>query len=259
MRIRQREIYKMIIKAPQPFTFEAADSNRAVLLLHGFTGNTNDVKRLGRYLNQQGYTVHAPLYKGHGVDPETLIHTAPEEWWQSAIEGYEYLRSLGYEKIAVGGVSLGGAFSLRLAEKFETTGVLTMSAPAIAKTRDSLNKRIVDYAINFKKLQGTYNPISDDIALLQEEYDMPELARLQSIINDTSDKLSTIKSPVHILRGMKDDEYYCESADIIYSGVTSRIKSVKSFINTGHIMTLGEERDLVYQEVQYFLDGLQWN
>lgn len=58
---------------------------------------------------------------------------------------------------------------------------------------------------------------------------------------------------------MKDDEFYCESADIIYSGVKSRIKSVKSFINTGHIMTLGEERDLVYKEVQYFLDGLDWS
>lgn len=249
----------MIIKAPQPFTFEAPDSNRAVLLLHGFTGNTNDVKRLGRYLNQQGYTVHAPLYKGHGVDPETLIHTAPEDWWQSAIEGYRYLQSLGYTKIAVGGVSLGGAFSLRLAEEFETTGVLTMSAPALAKNRDSLNKRIVDYAINFKKLQGTYNPIADDVEVLKEEYDMPELTRLQHIINDTSEKLSSIQSPVHILRGMKDDDYYCESADIIYSAVKSRIKSVKSFVNTGHIMTLGEERDRVYEEVRYFLDGLNWN
>ena len=59
----------MKIIAPKPFTIESG--KRAVLLLHGFTGNPNDVKRLGRYLAERNYTVHAPLYKGHGLDPLT--------------------------------------------------------------------------------------------------------------------------------------------------------------------------------------------
>lgn len=37
----------MQLKAPEPFTFESGD--RAVLLLHGFTGNTADVRMLGRF------------------------------------------------------------------------------------------------------------------------------------------------------------------------------------------------------------------
>ena len=36
----------MQIKKPQPFTFE--EGERAVLLLHGFTGHTADVRMLGR-------------------------------------------------------------------------------------------------------------------------------------------------------------------------------------------------------------------
>ncbi|BBP92335.1 hypothetical protein BsIDN1_59530 [Bacillus safensis] len=51
----------MKVVTPKPFTFKGGE--KAVLLLHGFTGNTADVRMLGRYLNDRGYTCHAPQYK----------------------------------------------------------------------------------------------------------------------------------------------------------------------------------------------------
>ena len=51
----------MKLASPKPFTFEGGD--RAVLLLHGFTGNSADVRMLGRFLEKKGYTCHAPIYK----------------------------------------------------------------------------------------------------------------------------------------------------------------------------------------------------
>ncbi|MFD3204252.1 alpha/beta hydrolase, partial [Bacillus sp. LR_5] len=88
----------MKVVTPKPFTFKGGD--KAVLLLHGFTGNTADVRMLGRYLNERGYTCHAPQYEGHGVPPEELVHTGPEDWWKNVMDGYEYLKSEGYESIA---------------------------------------------------------------------------------------------------------------------------------------------------------------
>lgn len=246
----------MKIIPPKPFTIEAG--KRAVLLLHGFTGNTNDVKRLGRYLADRNYTVHAPLYKGHGVDPLTLIKTDPLEWWNSAVEGYDELRSKGYEEIAVAGVSLGGVFSLRLGEERPTKAIVTMSAPALSKSVDSLQQRIISYTINYKKLTGTFNEVEDNPETLAKRFRMPKLEYLQGIINDTSSKLNQIETPVHILRGLNDDDYYCESADYIYNSVNSRIKSVKSFINSGHILTVDRERDLVFEEVYHFFESLKW-
>ena len=70
----------MRITKPKPFFFEAG--KRAVLLLHGFTGNSSDVRMLGRFLEKNGYTSLAPHYKGHGVPPEELIKTGPTDWWQ---------------------------------------------------------------------------------------------------------------------------------------------------------------------------------
>lgn len=41
----------MQIRLPEPFFFE--EGNRAVLLLHGFTGNSSDVRQLGRFLQKR--------------------------------------------------------------------------------------------------------------------------------------------------------------------------------------------------------------
>lgn len=247
----------MKIIPPKPFTIEKG--NRAVLLLHGFTGNTNDVKRLGRFLSDRNYTVHAPLYKGHGGDPNTLIQTDPLEWWNSVLEGYDVLRNSGYDEIAVAGVSLGGIFSLKLGEERPTKAIVAMSAPALAKSVDSLQSRIIDYTIKYKKLSGTFNEDTDNPQELAKKFRMPSLEYLQGMINDTSAKLETIQTPVHILRGLRDDDYYCESADLIYNSVKSRIKSVKSFINSGHILTLDQEKELVFEEIYRFFEGLKWN
>ena len=45
----------MKIAAAKPFTFEAG--KRAILLLHGFTGTTADVRMLGRFLEKRGILV----------------------------------------------------------------------------------------------------------------------------------------------------------------------------------------------------------
>ncbi|KQU57641.1 hypothetical protein ASG66_18000 [Bacillus sp. Leaf406] len=83
----------MKVVAPKPFTYKEGD--RAVLLLHGFTGSTVDVKGLGRVLRQAAFTCHAPLYRGHGGEAEVLIQTTLDEWWRDALEGYQYLLELG--------------------------------------------------------------------------------------------------------------------------------------------------------------------
>lgn len=41
----------MQIKLPKPFFFE--EGKRAVLLLHGFTGNSSDVRQLGRFYKRK--------------------------------------------------------------------------------------------------------------------------------------------------------------------------------------------------------------
>ena len=57
------------------------------------------MKKLGEFLSKRGYTVHAPIYSGHGVEPEALLETRPEDWWNDVVEGYNFLKVKAMRKL----------------------------------------------------------------------------------------------------------------------------------------------------------------
>src|SRR5690625_208352 len=147
----ERGIWRLKIKRPEPFTFEAGP--RAVLLLHGFTGHSADVRMLGRFLEKKGYTSHAPIYKGHGVPPEHLINTTASDWWKDAINGYDHLQELGYEEIAVAGLSLGGILSLKIASERPVKAVMPICTPIYFDNVKRLMGRFKQFAKEYKQLE----------------------------------------------------------------------------------------------------------
>ncbi|WP_342047617.1 alpha/beta hydrolase [Bacillus sp. OTU530] len=246
----------MKIVSAKPFTYRGG--NKAVLLLHGFTGNTRDVKMLGRYLHERDYTCHSPLYRGHGLEPEELIHTNPENWWQDVLNGYHFLQDEGFKEIAVVGVSLGGVFSLKAGAELPVKAVVSMCAPVRGKNIDRLWKRVLDYAERYKKLEGkNEEQISTEINELKKT-PMHSLRELQQMIDHMNEKLSLISSPTLVLQGGLDDYLYTESARVIYDNLKTKYKQLKWYEQSGHIITLDKEREKVYEDVYIFLNGLNW-
>ncbi|HET7578361.1 MAG TPA: alpha/beta fold hydrolase [Bacillales bacterium] len=246
----------MKIIAPKPFTYRGG--NKAVLLLHGFTGNTGDVRRLGRHIQQHGYTCHAPLFNGHGGTPGQLLQTGPEDWWQDVIQGYNALKAEGYRDIAVAGVSMGGVFSLKIATEWPVKGIISMSAPAKEKSIDDLYERVRNYARSYKKMEEkNADQIEAELKEL-EQAPMPFLKNLQQIIIETSQKLNRITAPIFILQGCLDQDLYKESARWIAQNVSSEKKQIKWYEQSGHLITLGKEREKVYEDIENFLNSLDW-
>ncbi|WP_240375623.1 alpha/beta hydrolase [Bacillus piscicola] len=241
----------MKIVAPKSFTYKGGD--RAVLLLHGFTGSTADVRMLGRFLEKRGFTCHAPLYKGHGTDPQRLLETGPDEWWQDAVAGYHFLKEEGFEDIAVAGISLGGVFALKVGAELPVKGVVTMSAPTEGKTADDLRKRVIDYARAHKKMGGMeVGKIQSELKKLEQQ-PMPFLPALREVIEEVSEKLGTITAPVFVIQGLLDDPLYVDSAKRIFEEVQTEEKQLNWYEKSGHIITLGEERERVYEDIYQFL------
>ena len=85
-----------------------------------------------------------PHYKGHGVPPEELIQTGPEEWWEDVLAGYNQLKEAGYDEIAVAGLSLGGVFSLKLGYNMPVKGIVTMCAPMTMRTTDLMYEGVLE-------------------------------------------------------------------------------------------------------------------
>ena len=239
-----------------PFFFEAGP--RAVLLLHGFTGSSADVRMLGRFLEKHGYTSLAPHYKGHGVPPEELIATSPDDWWQDVINGYNKLKQAGYEEIAIAGLSLGGVFSLKLATSHPVKGVVTMCSPMTMRTTDIMFEGVLDYAKQYKKQQGkSEQEIELEIEAIKQQ-GMVSLPQLQQLINDVRQMIDLLYAPILVIQSRHDNVIDPDSANIIYNSVESIDKTIRWFEESGHVITLDKEKDKLHEEVLTFLNTLDW-
>lgn len=246
----------MKLASPKPFTFEGGD--RAVLLLHGFTGNSADVRMLGRFLEKKGYTCHAPIYKGHGVPPEQLVRTGPEDWWKDVMAAYQHLKDQGYEKIAAVGLSLGGVFSLKLAYTLPILGVVPMCAPMYIKSEEIMCQGILAYAREYKKReQKSPEQIAEEMMEFKKT-PMNTLKALQDLIRDVRNNVDMIYAPTFVVQARHDEMINTDSANIIYNGVESTLKEIKWYEDSTHVITLDKQRDELHEDVYNFLEQLDW-
>ncbi|SHM94465.1 alpha/beta hydrolase [Gracilibacillus kekensis] len=246
----------MKMKQPQPFMFEGDE--RAVLLLHGFTGHSADVRMLGRHLNSLGYTCYAPIYRGHGTSPEELVEATAEQWWEDVLEAYQHLQEKGYQKIAVAGLSLGGVLGLRLACNNPLQGVVTMCSPMFFDNEEQLTIGFRQFAKEYKQLE------KKDEETIKEEVDnlltnSKELfQQIEKSITRVKENVDMLYTPTFVAQATHDQMINPKSANYIYENVESDNKHIKWYENAGHAITFSKDKDQLHQDVEEFLASLDW-
>lgn len=248
---------KLKIVAPKPFTFYRGP--RAVLLLHGFTGNSADVRMLGRALEKHGYTCHAPIYRGHGKAPEELLKYTPDDWWEDVVQAYDDLKNMGHDEIAVAGLSLGGLFSLKLGYSKPVKGIVPMCAPMYFKNKDVLYQGVLQFAREFKEKEGK---TKEQIEKEMSAFDSKELQQLlkdnEQLVDEVKKNIDMIYAPIFIVQAKNDQMVNIDSAKIIYNEVESTEKSIKMYEESGHVITLDKEREQLHEDILQFLNSLDW-
>src|SRR5690242_1181338 len=117
-----------IIPTAEPFFFLGDSSKPACLLIHGFTGTPKEMRWMGEFLNQQGYTCLGIRLAGHATDPEDMIRSRWSDWAASVEDGYQILRGVS-DTIFLIGLSMGGSLSLLMSTRLNVKGVVAMSTP----------------------------------------------------------------------------------------------------------------------------------
>ncbi|AKL91299.1 carboxylesterase [Staphylococcus capitis] len=244
----------MQIKLPRPFFFE--EGKRAVLLLHGFTGNSADVRQLGRYLQKKGYTSYAPQYEGHAAPPEEILKSSPYVWFKDVLDGYDYLVEQGYDEIAVAGLSLGGVFALKLSLNRDVKGIITMCAPMDGKTEDTIYDGFLDYARNFKKYEGKDQETIDKE--MKDFHPTETLKELSETLLRGKEQVDEVIEPILVIQAEQDKMIDPQSANYIYEHVDSDEKDIKWYHESGHVITIDKEKEQVFEDVYQFLESLDW-
>lgn len=242
---------------PKPFTFKT-EGTRAILLLHGYTGNSADVRMLGRFLEKKGYTSHAPIYRGHGKTPEELLKATPEEWWEDVQAAHKHLVDLGYDEIAVAGLSLGGALGLKLATLEKIKAVITMCTPMFFDNEQQLTVGFRKYATEFKQLER-----KEDATIKREvdelfEYAPNTFEKVGQFITNVKHELDLVYSPTFVVQARKDQIINTESAPYIHDHIQSDEKKIKWYEKSGHVITLDQEKDQLHEDIYQFLESIDW-
>ncbi len=238
----------------ESFNLEGTN-NIGVLLVHGFTATTAEVRLLAEFLNEKGFTVHAPLLPGHATTPVELNHTNRQAWIDAVEGAYKTLRQ-EVEMVFVGGESMGAVLSLNLAASYpEIAGILTF-APAIAVPLTRF-ERIMGRL--YANVRMSLPKGSIDVPDKWQGYpDNPLLAanQLFKLQDDTRKLLSKINQPVLIVQGRLDTAISPESGAIIMEGVSSKDASLFWMEESTHVVLLDKEWEQIAEIALAFIQRI---
>jgi carboxylesterase len=224
-----------------------------ILLLHGYTATTAEVRLLGKRMHEKGYTVAGPLLAGHGTHPDDLNHVRWRDWVDSAEKMYTQLAAR-CQQVFVGGESMGGVIALDLASRHpEITGIL-LYAPAIQLTMTPLEKIKLYAGSLFISEVARASLDSKDV--WQGYPGLPlkgaiELLRMQGAVRK---HLPQIRQPVIVFQGRRDTTVQAGAGDVILQGVRSTLKEHHWMEKSAHAITLDCELDVVTELTVNFID-----
>ncbi len=213
-------------------SFHLKAGKTGVLLLHGFTATTFEVRGLAERLHAAGYTVSAPLLPGHGAKPDDLNHVRWQDWVRTAEEALEQLKK-ECDPVFVGGESMGGLLALRLAEKNEDIHGLLLYAPAVINLKLILTP-ILKHFIKFSKKNN-----GDDLYEWQGYPVNPVAgaAELFSLQRQTVADLKSVRQRVIIFQGRNDHTVVPAGARYLFDRISSTEKQL-IWYECGHCVLL---------------------
>jgi len=235
--------------------FFLAGGSTGVLLIHGYTATTIEVRGLGDYLNQHGLTISAPLLPGHGTCPEDLVNVKWKDWAVAAEKAYLDLAQK-CSRVIVGGESLGALVALYLASRYPQIERVILFAPALQVKKIWRAPLLAPFIKIRPKGYGGTDPEGH---LPWQGYTVvvvPAAAQLRKFQKVVRRLLPEVYQPLLIFQGRLDRTIDPMGAQTVYDRAGSLTKELVWLSQSGHTVLLGVERDFIYKQSLAFLqDG----
>jgi len=223
---------------------------KGILLVHGFTATTAEVRILAESFRTLNWTVSAPLLPGHGTHPQEMNRVKYHHWIECVNEAYLALKKQCHF-VVVAGESMGAVLCLYLAQKYTKISAILLYSPAV-KIKNLCFSKLIKYLFPMLK-KPNYYP-QDKFWQGYRVYPMNaahEFYKLQRIV---ARNLPMIKQPALILHGKYDKTIDPDSAQMVYNQIRSQKKRISCLPNSGHVMLLGPEIEDVVDITREFLN-----
>lgn len=255
-----------LISTAEPFFLPGDRSKPACLLIHGFTGTPKEMKWMGEFLNQQGYTCLGVRLAGHATDPEDMIRSRWTDWVASVEDGFQLLHGLT-DNIFLIGLSMGGILALFTSTRLvpRVKGVIAMSTPSRLPTDYpiwfiELISKVIRYRPKSKEPPGSgwfdKTAYKDHVAYARNP--VRSTAELKKLILEMRAALPKVNVPV-LLMHSKDEKYIlADNAEDIYAGLANASDKTKLYLTgSGHVLPRDASREQVFQAALAFIQRIE--
>ncbi len=275
-----REDRRLINAIPDSSFFLEGDKNLC-FLIHGLTGTAKEMSSVGSRLNKQGFSVAAPMMKGHNQSISVLKRITWQELYSGIREEFLKYES-SYDNIFVAGLSFGALIGIMLACEFPekiraincfsptlffdgwATPKLKILLPLVYKTPLKYYfylKEEYPYGVKNERLRSRIESFYKESDLFDYSkvhlygYPVIPVSNMQQnslLAKRVMGLLDKVKTPIQLLQAKDDDVTSTKNSYYIYDHVSSKDKKVVLFEDSYHIIIADQERDKVAEETISF-------
>ena len=248
----------------KPFFLRSRFSDTGILLCHGYLAAPEEMRPLGEFLHDSGYTVYGARLQGFGTGPEQLLDVTWEDWVLSFNRAYAILRNC-CSKIILGGFSAGALLVLLNAarKRGAIESIFCIDTPLILIDRRAC--LLTPAALSWNRLMRKMHLHATVEELVVNDSETPDInypvnylsgvRELCNLMSACRERLSDVEAPCLIIHGSDDPIADPQSAEVLYDHIGSAIKKRITVEADYHNLVQKEGREKVFQEVLSFIQS----
>lgn len=241
----------------QPFYFEG-NNKKAVLLVHGWTSTAYEVRRLGKFLNENGYTVSGPMLRGHGTVPENLKSVHWTDWLEDIRKSCDELGK-DHDKVYIAGTSIGACLAVILAGKKENIAGLVLMAMPYKIKYERIMLGLARFTSLFKEYNKKYYPptfgVSTTITRLiaYQTYPISSAVETFKLVEIARKYIAKVTQPCFMIQSKSDHIVTKNSLEEIYAKIGSKVKEKKYIKRAYHTFISDIKNESVFEDILEFI------
>lgn len=209
-----------------------------VLLIHGFTASPYEMRSLGEYLNERGFSVYGSRLPGHASNPENINKLTFVDMYEGLKYGYYFLKNTN-KKIFVIGQSMGGLLAAEVSIFNKVDGLIMLSPAFKIKSKKVIFLPILRKFIKFSKKENFEERFADHYYNVRPVEGIYQLTRLSRHLIPL---LTEIKVPTYVIQSRYDDIIDTGYTEYYFKQIGTERKAIEILddIRVKHILTTDE-------------------